>query len=218
MKRRVLVFVVAVAAISLGAAALVCGFIQKRQLTKWSSESPDRGYHVSFSGMRSPPAWPFTSPRDLENRKVTITVSSHGAILVDRAEIYDGDAYDSSFADLYPKTEWLSDNTLHLWQGNHAKRTTEISIGNESGQLVRYLYIKAGKTNLYLLFDLAAGNSVTVQAQLDHWEDIVGCKGKFEDRDFPYQFVDLSLSPAPQSTIHYNVTVGREGCAVTVTK
>src|SRR5689334_13759574 len=114
MKRRMLVFAVPGAAILLGGAALVCGFIQKEtQPGIWSSESPNRVYRVSFSGLRSRPSWPFTSPVDLENRNVRITVSSHGSILVDRAEIYDGDAYDSSFNDVYPKTEWLSETILH---------------------------------------------------------------------------------------------------------
>jgi hypothetical protein len=143
MKRRVLVFALPIGALLLGAAALVFGFMQEKpQPSTWSSESPNRAYRVSFSGVRSRPSWPFTASVDLENRKVSITVSRDGAILVDRAEIYDGDAYDSSFGDLYPKTDWLAETTLHLWQRNHSERTNEISIRNESGQQVRYLYIR----------------------------------------------------------------------------
>ena len=214
MKNRVLVFALAVAALSLGTTALVCGFIQKKtQQRTWSSESPNRIYRVSFSGERARPSWPFTSAADLENRKVSITVVRHGATMVDRAEIYDGDAYDSSFGDLYPKAEWLSETTLHLWQGSNSERPKEISIRNESSENIKYLYVKAGKMNLFLLFDMPPGSTATVQAQLEHWEDFVGCKGKFDDRVFPYRSIDFSSSPAPGSVVRFNITVKSDGCS-----
>ena len=214
MKKRVVIFAVPIAALLLGAGALAFGFIQKKSRpTTWDSESPNRAYRVSFTGMRSEPSWPFTSPADVQNRRVSITASENGAILVDRDYIYDGDAYDSSFGELYPNSEWLSETTLHLWGRNQAKRTNTISISNESGQQVRYLYIKAGKTNLFLLFDMSSGNKVTVQAPLEHWEDFVGCKGKFDGRDFPYRSIDFSSSR--NSITHYNVTITRDGCSVT---
>ena len=220
MKKRGRVFALLIVATLLGAAALVFGFMQqKTQLRTWSIDSPNGAYRVSFSGVRSRPSWPFTAPVDLENRKVRITVTRGGAILVDRAEIYDGDAYDSNFRDLYPNSEWLSETTLHLWRSNHPERdpqrTNEISIRNESDQEVRYLYVKAGKTNLFLLFDMPPGDAVTVRVQLEHWEDLVGCAGKVNKRDFPYRSIDFSLSPAPKSAIRYNVTVGKDGCSVT---
>jgi len=210
------IFAIPLAALLLGAGALAFGFIQKKtQPTTWASESPNRVYRVSFTGMRSRPSWPFTSPGDLENRKVSVSASRGGAILVDRDDIYDGDAYDSSFSELYPKSEWLSETTLHLWQRNRSEHTNAISITNESGQEIKYLYIKAGKTNLFLLFDMAPGNTLTVQAPLEHWEDFVGCKGKFDNRDFPYRSIDFSLSPPSNSMTRYNVTVTTDGCSVT---
>lgn len=216
MKKRVIIFAVAVAALLLGTGALAFGFIQKKiQPTTWASESPNRAYRVLLTGLRSRPSWPFTSPVDLENRKVSITASRGGSILVDGDLIYDGDAYDSVFGQLYPKSEWLSETTLHLWQRNRSERTNAISITNESGQEIKYLYIKAGKTNLFLLFDMAPGNRLTVQAPLEHWEDFVGCKGKFDNRDFPYRSIDSSLSPASNPMTRYNVTVTTDGCSVT---
>jgi hypothetical protein len=216
MKKRVIIFAVPIAALLLGAGALAFGFIQKKTWpTTWNSESPSRAYRVSFTGRRSRPSWPFTSPADLENRKVSITAFRGKAILVDREDIYDGDAYDASFCDLYPKSEWLSETTLHLWQRNQSEYTKAISISNESGQQVRYLYVKAGKTNLFLVFDVSPGNKLTVQAPLQHWEDFVGCKGKFDDRDFPYRSIDFSLSPPSNSKTRYNVTITRDGCVVT---
>ena len=136
-------------------------------------------------------------------------------MLVDRDNIYDGDAYDSGFGELYPKSEWLSETMLHLWQRNRAAHTNAISITNESGQQVTYLYIKAGKTNLFLLFDMPPGNKLTVQAPLEHWEDFVGCKGKFDDRDFPYHSTDFSSSPRGNSTTRYSVIITKDGCSVT---
>jgi hypothetical protein len=217
MKKRVVIFALPIAALVLGAGALAFGYIQKKknQPITWASESPNRAYRVSFTGMTSQPSWPFTSPSDLDNRKVKITASRGEVILVDGDEIYDGDAYDSSFSELYPKSEWLSETTLHLWRRNGSPPTNAISITNESGQQVSYLYIKAGKTNLFLLFDIPPGNNLTVQAPLEHWEDLVGCKGKFDDHDFPYHSIDCSLSPPPKSTIHYNVRVTKDGCSVT---
>lgn len=214
MKNRVLVFALVIAAL-LGTTALVCGFIQRKAREKtWSSESPNKVYRVSFSGERSRRSWPFTSPADLENRRVSITVARHGVIMVDRSDIYDGDAYDSSFGNLYPSSEWLSETTLHLWQKSNSERTKEISIRNESGEHIKYLYVKAGKTNLFLLFDMPPDGSATVQAQLENWEDFVGCKGKFDDRDFPYRSIDFSSSPAAGSVVRFNITVKRDGCSV----
>src|SRR5215470_6066318 len=216
MKKRVVIFALAIAALLLGAGALAFGFIQKKtRPTTWASESPNRAYRVSFTGLRSRPSWPFTSPADLENRRVTMSASRGGVTLVDRDEIYDGDAYDSSFGELYSKSEWLSETTLHLWQRTSSEHSNEISVTNESGQQIKYLYLKAGKANLFLLFDIPSGNKLTVQASLEHWEDFVGCKGKFDDRDFPYRSIDFSSSPPPKSAIHYNVTVTKDGCAVT---
>lgn len=215
MKTRPLVYAIPIAAL-LGTSALVFGFIQKKSQPKtWSSESPNRTYHVSFSGVRSRPSWPFTSASDLQNRNVKITVSRHGTVLVDRAEIYDGDAYDSSFDDLYPKTEWLSETTLHLGQEELRGRPRQIKITNESDQKVPYLYVRAGKTNLFLLFDMSSGTTVTVQADLEHWEDFVGCTGRFDDRDFPYRVIDFSSSPTRRLIGLYNVTVRKDGCSVT---
>src|SRR5690349_6100896 len=103
MKKRVIILAVPIVALLLGAGALTFGFIQKKtRPTTWDSESPSRTYRVSFTGMSSLPSWPFTSPGDLGNRKVTITAFRGKAILVDREDIYDGDAYDASFAELYP--------------------------------------------------------------------------------------------------------------------
>jgi hypothetical protein len=76
------------------------------------------------------------------------------------------------------------------------------------------LYVKAGKTNLFLLFDMQPASSVTVHTQLQHWEDLVGCEGKFDDHDFPYRSADFSLS-ANKSMTRYNITVRKEGCSVT---
>lgn len=213
MKRRV-VLALPIAGLLLGV-ALAFGVIQRKsQPTTWSSGSPNKTYRVSFVGMSSPPSWPFTSEKELKSRKVSMTVSKDGTILVDNAEIYDGDAYDSSFSDLYPKTEWLSETTLHLWQEIRPQRASGINIRNESGQEVRYLYIKAGKTNLFFLFNIPPGKSETFPVQLEHWEAFVGCKGKFEDHDFAYRSIDFSSSPVPSATIHFNVTVTKDGCSV----
>ena len=66
-------------------------------------------------------------------------------------------------------------------------------VGNPD--VIRGGTVAPGWTPANRIFDLAPGKSEKFQAQLEHWKDFVGCKGKFDDRDFPYRSIDLSLSP-----------------------
>jgi hypothetical protein len=134
---------------------------------------------------------------------------AYSQLHADEAQLTDPQHHNETMAEV--ADDWAG----ILWPTNQSEHGNVISISNESGQQVRYLYIKAGKTNLFLLFDIPPGNKLTVQAPLEHWEDFVGCKGKFDDRDFPYQSKDFSLSPRSNSMTRYNVTITRDGCSVT---
>ena len=185
----------------------------------WSTQSPGKTYLVRFSGIASTPSWPFTEPADLRNRKVTINVSRNGNAIVDSAEVYDGDAYDSDFKELYPDMEWFAENGLHLW--NRKRRygenphNTELVITNRSGESPKYLYLKAGARNLYLMFDLPVDARLTFHTQLDHSEDLVGCEGEFRDRKITYSSADFSRLPVSQSPNRYEVLIQKNACSVT---
>jgi len=185
----------------------------------WSTQSPGKTYLVKFSGIASTPSWPFTQPADLRNRKVTITVSRDGKAIVDRSEVYDGDTYDSDFKDLYPDMEWFTENGLHLWnrKDRHGEKphNNEILITNKSRESVRYVYLKAGATHLYLIFDLPVDARLTLHTQLDHSEDLVGCEGEFSDRKITYSSADFSRLPVSQSLNRYEVLIEKNGCSVT---
>ena len=154
--------------IGIAAASSVCltvGFIfpairHQSLAESWSLQSPGHTYSVRFSGIASSASWPFTKSADLQNRKVTISVSKGNKVIIDRAEIYDGDAYDSDFKSLYPDIEWLTENGLHLWNRKDSHGETppvkEILITNSSGESLNYLYVRAGATHVFLIFDLLA--------------------------------------------------------------
>jgi hypothetical protein len=185
----------------------------------WSTESPGKTYLVRFSGTPSAPSWPFTEPANLRNRKVTIDVSRNGKTILDRAEVYGGHAYDSNYKELYPDMEWFSENGLHLWNREarygETIHSTEILVTNNSDASVKYLYVKAGARNLYLIFDLPINARHTFHTQLDHWEDLVGCEGEFSDRKFTYRSTDFSRLPVSQSPNRYEVLIEKSGCSVT---
>jgi len=188
----------------------------------WSTQSPAKTYLVRFSGNASAPSWPFTEPADLRNRKVTIDVSKNGQSIVAQAEVYGGHAYDSDFKELYPDMEWFTENGLHLWDrkdthdhtGN-SPHNNEIVITNESGEVVKYLYLKAGATHLFLMFDLSPDARLNLRTALDHSEDLVGCQGQFSDRVIPYRSADFSRLPVGQSPNRYEVVIQKDGCSVT---
>lgn len=220
MTRRVSVITLLVLLMLSGAVALTPGLLRERPETKiWSLESPNKTYKLTFTGTSTAPSWPFTQSEDLENHKVVVDITSSGITLVRNYQIYDGDAYDSSFNYLYPNSEWISENTIHLWDKNESNnpRALEghISISNQSNQIIKYLYVKAGKTNLFLLFDLMPGGVTRLPIHLQHWEDLVGCEGKLAEHDMPYRSADFSKSAIDRSQPRYSIIVKSNECFVT---
>jgi hypothetical protein len=219
MIRRTVIIGSIVAVIVVGAIFAAEAMRQRSREKQWQTESPHRTYKIIFRGMPTTAAWPFTQSRDVENRKVTAEITKNGAPVVQRAELYDGDAYDYSFDDLYPDREWISESILHLWDKRDSQRTEAISeeilLSNESGRPIKYFYLKAGKTNLFLLFDVAAETRITLPIRLQHWEEVIGCEGQIDYHDLPYRSEDFSLSAQAKAGTRYRVRILEAGCSVT---
>ena len=219
MIRRIVIVISIVALVIVGTIFVVKATRQRSRERQWQTSSPHQTYKIVFRGTSTTPVWPFTHSHDVENRKVTVGIAKNGVLVVERAEIYDGDAYDYSFDDLYPDREWISENILHLWHKRDSQRpeaiSEEILVSNESRRSIKYFYLKAGKTNLFLLFDVPVGARITLPIRLQHWEEVIGCEGKFEDRDFPYCSEDFSLSTAGKVGTRYKVTIAETACSVT---
>jgi hypothetical protein len=218
--RRILIVCLVVAGVVITVTAFAIRARHKKQTTPmWTVESPNHTYRIVFAGLPASPSWPFTESRDLKNRRVTADISKNGSSLVQRALLYDGDAYDSRFEDLYPDDEWLSESILHLWQKNEAQNPRAIAgetvLSNESKQTLKYAYVHAGKTNLFLLFDVAPKSEIILPIRLQHWEEVIGCEGRYDDREVPYRSGDFSLLAPGKPGTHYKVRFDANGCSVT---
>jgi len=218
MTSRILAVSLIIGAIAIG----IAGYAIKRPrqpATMWTIQSPHQVYRIDFAGLPAVPSWPFTKSHELKNRRITANVTKNGTALVQAALVYDGDAYDSSFTTLYPDHEWLSESTVHLWQktGSQNPRAIpgEIILTNESRQNLKYAYIAAGKTNLFLLFEITPEDRITLPVQLQHWEEVIGCEGKIADRDLSYSSGNFSLSTAGKAGTRYRVRFDEHGCTVT---
>lgn len=218
MARRVAIVGFIVGVVVAGAIFAVKAMRQGPKAKQWQIESPNRKYKIAFRGTPTTPAWPFTGSPDVQNRKVTAEITKDGVPLVQGAGLYGGDAYDYSFDDLYPDHEWLSESILHLWDKRDSQKpeaiSEEIALSNESGRQIKYLYLKAGKTNLFLLFDLAPGARITLPVHLQHWEEVIGCQAKVEAGDLPYHDEDFSLSTPGKSGTRYAVKIHETACSV----
>jgi hypothetical protein len=220
MTRRILIVCLVVAGIVIAVTAFAIRARHKTQTTPmWTAESPNHTYRIVFAGRPASASWPFTKSLDLQNRRVTADITKNGSSLVQRALLYDGDAYDSKFEDLYPDNEWLSDSILHLWDKSEAQNPRALAgetiLSNESKQNLKYAYIHAGKTNLFLLFDIAPNREITLPTRLQHWEEVIGCEGRFDDREVAYRSADFSLLAPGKPGSHYRVRFDADGCAVT---
>jgi len=184
----------------------------------WTIESPGKTYRIVLTGSEATPSWPFTQRRDLENRKVVANITKRGVSIVEGFRLYNGDAYDSNFEDLYPNSEWVSEGILHMWRRNDSQNSVtparEIVVANESRQTVKYLYVTAGKTNLFFLFDLAVASRLTLPIHLQHWEEVIACQGSLTDRDIAFESGDFSLMAESASKSRYEVVVKEDGCFV----
>lgn len=205
-------------ALTLGVTAFcLSGRRQRPHSSTWSTQSPKQTYFVEFSGKAAAASWPFSEPSDLLNHKVTIDVSKEGKSLIKGADIYNADAYDSNFKELYPSTDWFSENGLHLWNKQLSSlvlsRLNQISIKNESGRSLKYLYVRAGISDIFLLFDLPPNDNISLSVHLAHHEDLVGCQGRFGDYDFPYHAADFSSS-RKELPANYTITIRTDGCSV----
>ncbi len=185
----------------------------------WIIMSPNGEYRAVLTGNAAAPSWPFTDSSELQNRKVVANITKDGISLVEGEQIYGGGAYDNDFKDLYPDADWPSGNILHLWSKaasqNPSASARKIVVVNESGEVVSFMRIVAGKTNQFFIFDVAAQSKITLAVNLQHYEDVIGCEGKLGNRDLMYKSANYSLEDnQPNSTV-YHVAIKREGCSVT---
>ena len=192
---------------------------QKPIATAWTIESPNHTYRITFTGSSGSSLWPFTESQELKNRRIKADIAKEGRLFVQSAIIYEGGAYDFTFKRLYPDSEWLSEKVLNLWDKSEAENpraiTSSIFLSNESKQPLRYAYVHAGKTNLFLLFDIAPEGRITLPVRLQHWEEVIGCEGKYDDSDLPYGSGDFSLAVPGKTGTRYDLRFDARKCLVT---
>jgi hypothetical protein len=90
----------------------------------------------------------------------------------------------------------------------------EISILNAAKNPVTYLYLTAGKTDLFLVFDLAT-ESLVLNTALEHWDDVIGCEEKFNNQEFPFRSANFSCSIESPSRTLSSITMTSDGCSIT---
>jgi hypothetical protein len=145
--------------------------------------SPANTYQAQFAE-RGQPQNSASSGRG--RHEVRFTVSKGNIPIVENEPVYEGGVYDDRFSELFPEHGWVSDSLLRFGRkGSPQAQHDEVLVSNETDRPVTYLWVNAGKYEMYLILELRPQSSVTlrVQPQTDEGMDFsyIGCKGRFRD-------------------------------------
>jgi hypothetical protein len=181
-----------------------------------STESPQKTYAVTLSGQSGPPDTLQTELKYTQH-EVKASASKNGVPVFDNLSMYSGDGYDEGFKALYPDHRWLSDTELEFGQsGNFTQsQQDEIYISNQTQKSISHLYVRAGKSYIFLLFDLQPNSTRKLNAHLEYWERVIGAKGKFIDGgDIPYTDVGFSSENKNATQAHYCMIIKDTGLQI----
>jgi len=182
----------------------------------FSTESPQKTYKVTLTGQAGPPDMKFVQ-LDLTRHEVKATASRVGHIVFDGLSMYSGDGYDNGFRVLYPDQRWLSESVLEFGQkADFAKPPQdELYVANKTQGVIPYLYVRAGKYSIFLLFDLQPNSVQKLSTHMEYWERVVGCEGKLAlGKEIQYSDVGFSSDDTANKGAHYCVVVTDLGVTI----
>ncbi len=122
---------------------------------------------------------------------------------------------------MFREHNWVSDSLLRFGRKDISQsQPDEITVANETGQTLTYLWLRSGKYELFLLFELKPALTVTLrsQAQTDEGQDssYIGCKGKLEDgKAIAEVAANFSIRGKYRGPSHYSVRITEKRVLIT---
>jgi hypothetical protein len=154
------------------------------------------------------------------HKEVTLTVLKRNSPIIKDELLYEGGVYDDRFSELFPEHNWVSDSLLRFGRKDIPQsQHDEITVANETGRTLTYLWLRSGKYELFLLFELKPALTVTLrsQAQTDEGQDssYIGCKGKFDDgKALAEVAANFSIRGKYRGPSHYSVRITEKGVLI----
>lgn len=210
MKKLTTIMALLIVCCGAGVAIYECGTksVQGTEM-KFSTRSPQQTYWVTLKGQAGPPDT-YMTQLDLTEHTVKADASKSGKMIFENLSIYSGDGYDEGFKALYPDYRWLSDSVLEFGQNKNFSQPqqAEVYILNQTQKTIPYLYVSAGKYYIFLLFDLPPGSTTKLLLNLQFWERVIGCEGKFDDNtNIPFRNVSFSSKDETSADAHYCISI-----------
>jgi hypothetical protein len=180
--------------------------------------SPANTYRAHFTERAETYSFPSSGHG---HHEVTFTVLKAKSPIIENELLYEGGVYDDRFSELFPEHSWISDSLLRFGRKDIPQsQHDEITVANETGRTLKYLWLGAGKYERFLLFELQSASSVTlrVQAQTDEGQDssYIGCKGKFDDgKAFAEVAANFSILGKYRGPSHYSVRITEKAVLIT---
>lgn len=181
-----------------------------------SIQSPDNTYTVTVDGQAEPPDTEFIQLNQTRH-EVKAAATKQGQPIFNNLSIYSGDGYDAGFKELYPNQRWLSESILALGQEANFSSPQQgvLSITNESKNVIPYLYVRAGKYYVFLIFDLQPDSVVKLPVHLQYWERVIGCEGKFDDgAQISFNEVNFSAKDKTTASARYCAIITKSNVAI----
>jgi hypothetical protein len=177
--------------------------------------SPNLTYKIHLKEQTNISHKPFNGQ---DNHQVVFSVLKNGEQIIENEDLYGGDIYDDRFTVLFPEHEWIADSVIRFGNKNSPSSTQhdEISISNSTEKVIAYLRVRAGKGEMFLLFDLQPKSVIRLNTkpQTDRGEDLswVDCKGKFNDGErISEEGANFKVRGKYQGTAHYCISINNNG-------
>ena len=138
--------------------SLTWAFHELRSAKTINTTSPGKTYNLRFVGEQSHRA------SGLPIEKFTLYAFRNSKLILTEDPFFEADPYDASFADSFPKLEWLDSSTFGMGGDFPGHSYAEINVYNRSQEMIPYISVNYGPYELFLIFDLVPQGRTTLKA------------------------------------------------------